>query len=176
MFGFKSYVTEVDFPQIRLKCHRQERSDAAISNKDSYFVPAFAISRKAEFRYNSRREEGMSKHEWIGKFSGAVTVCDRDGVILEMNEESARTFASDGGASLVGKSVFNCHPEAARVRLRSLLAGGKPNVYTIQKSGLKKLVYQAPWFDSDGALAGLVEWIVEIPAAMPHFDRDKPKT
>jgi len=116
----------------------------------------------------------MSKNDWMGKFSGAVTVCDSNGTILEMNEEATRVFASDGGAALVGKNIFDCHHESARAKIRTIAATLVPNVYTIQKSGKKKLVYQAPWFRADGAFAGLVEWIVTLPATVPHFDRDKP--
>ncbi len=45
------------------------------------------------------------------------------------------------------------------------------NVYTIEKKGKKKLIYQAPWF-LDGAFGGLVELSLEIPFEMPHFIRD----
>jgi len=48
-------------------------------------------------------------------------------------------------------------------------------VYTIQKSGVKKLIYQAPWFQ-EGKYAGFVELSLPIPETMPHFDRDAPKT
>ena len=48
---------------------------------------------------------------------------------------------------------------------------GQTNVYTIEKKGVKKLIYQTPWYH-DGAFAGLVELGLEIPAEMPHFVRD----
>ncbi len=48
----------------------------------------------------------------------------------------------------------------------------RTNVYTIQKNGKKKLVYQAPWY-KDGAYAGFVELSFEIPWDLPHFNRDK---
>jgi hypothetical protein len=44
-------------------------------------------------------------------------------------------------------------------------------VYTIEKNGVRKLIFQAPWFQ-DGKYAGLVELALEIPAEMPHFVRD----
>ena len=47
----------------------------------------------------------------------------------------------------------------------------KPNVYTIEKAGVKKLIYQAPWYRG-GEYAGVVELSVEIPFQMPHFVRD----
>ena len=45
------------------------------------------------------------------------------------------------------------------------------NAYTIEKAGVKKLIYQAPWFRADGAFGGLVELSMVIPAEMPHFVR-----
>ncbi len=112
----------------------------------------------------------MSDHEWVREFPGAVTVCDRDGVVLEMNERSVASFADDGGAALIGTNVLDCHPEPARGKLAALLASGQANVYTIEKDGVKKLIYQAPWY-RDRAYAGFVELSLEIPADLPHFVR-----
>lgn len=112
----------------------------------------------------------MQYPEWIKEFPGAVTVCDEHGVILSMNEKAGRTFAKDGGTTLIGKNLFGCHPEKARVRLREIMEKRVTNAYTIEKAGVKKLIYQAPWF-KDGTFAGLVELSLEIPADMPHFVR-----
>jgi transcriptional regulator with PAS, ATPase and Fis domain len=109
-------------------------------------------------------------HEWLKEFPGAVTVCDRDGIIIEMNERSIRSFEKDGGSALIGKNVLDCHPEPARTELKEMLASGKTNVYTIEKNGQKKLIYQAPWF-SDGEYRGFVELSLEIPNTMPHHIR-----
>jgi len=112
----------------------------------------------------------MADHEWVRSFPGAVTVCDRRGVVLEMNERAAAVFAADGGAALIGRNVLDCHPEPARTKLAAMLASGAANVYTIEKDGVKKLIYQAPW-RRDGAYAGLVELSLEIPRELPHFVR-----
>ncbi len=112
----------------------------------------------------------MSDPEWTREFPGAITVCDCAGVILAMNDRSAKTFASDGGRALVGRSVLDCHPEPARAKLAALLASGETNAYTIEKNGVRKLIFQAPWFRG-GERAGLVELALEIPAELPHFVR-----
>jgi hypothetical protein len=52
-----------------------------------------------------------------------------------------------------------------------MIEEGRTNVYTIQKKGKKKLIYQAPWFEG-GRTAGFVELSFEIPWDMPHFNRD----
>jgi PAS domain-containing protein len=47
---------------------------------------------------------------WAREFPGAITVCDRDGRILDMNDKAARTFQKEGGFGLIGKNVLDCHP------------------------------------------------------------------
>jgi len=109
-------------------------------------------------------------HDWTREFPGAITVCDENGVILEMNDRSAKTFEKDGGRALVGKNMLDCHPPQARAKLGRLLHDRATNAYTIEKSGRRKLIYQAPWFEN-GAYRGLVELSLEIPAEVPHFVR-----
>ncbi len=112
----------------------------------------------------------MSQHEWIKEFPGAVTVCNAEGIIVEMNDRAARTFEKDGGYALVGKNLFDCHSELSRHKVQKLLASHEKNVYTIEKNGVKKLIYQSPWF-CNGEYAGFVELSLEIPFEMPHFVR-----
>jgi transcriptional regulator with PAS, ATPase and Fis domain len=113
----------------------------------------------------------MPKHDWIKEFPAAVTVCDARGVILEMNDRSAKTFEKDGGRALIGSNLLDCHPDPARGKLERLLESRQKNVYTIEKNGVKKLIYQSPWY-RDGQYAGFVEFSFEIPFDMPHFIRD----
>lgn len=100
----------------------------------------------------------------------ALTVCDNDGIIVFMNAKATQVFAKYGGEKLVGKSLFACHPESANQKIRELLASGGTNAYTIEKNGIKKMIYQAPWH-KDGIIGGLVELSMELPAEMPHFIR-----
>ncbi len=53
-----------------------------------------------------------------------------------------------------------------------MLAGGELYDYTREKAGKKKLIYQTPWFDTEGAAAGIVECSMELPEEIPHFVRD----
>lgn len=112
----------------------------------------------------------MPESVWVKELKAAITVCDRDGVALEMNDRAAETFASDGGRALVGKSILDCHPERARALFEELLRTGGMNVYTIEKAGVKKLIYQAPWY-VDGEYRGIVELSLPIPFEVPHFVR-----
>jgi transcriptional regulator with PAS, ATPase and Fis domain len=113
----------------------------------------------------------MATRDWVEEFPGAITVCDPEGIILEMNAKAARTFEADGGRALIGKNLLDCHPEAARARLEQLMQTGQTNVYTIEKKGVKKLIYQTPWYQ-DGVYGGMVEVSLEIPFEMPHFIRE----
>ena len=112
----------------------------------------------------------MEQHDWIKQFPAAVTVCDCKGVILDVNDRAAQTFEKEGGRLLIGKNLLDCHPEPARSKVESLLDTCQKNVYTIEKNGLKKLIYQCPWFEN-GQYAGFVELSLEIPFEMEHFVR-----
>ena len=107
---------------------------------------------------------------WLNGMDVAITVCDLEGTIVYMNAQAARTFAADGGKALLGKKLWECHPEAANEKIRRLMAAGGSNSYTIEKNGVKKLIHQAPWHEN-GELAGMVEFSLVIPPALPHFIR-----
>jgi len=110
----------------------------------------------------------MTNNDWTRESPIAITVCDRKGIILEMNAAAERSFGTR--RMLVGSNALDCHPEPARAKLAELLATGRTNAYTIEKAGKKKLIYQMPWYEK-GEIAGLVELSMEIPAALPHFVR-----
>jgi transcriptional regulator with PAS, ATPase and Fis domain len=112
-----------------------------------------------------------TEFSWIKEFPAAITVCDVDGIVLEMNDKAAKTFEKDGGRELIGRNMLDCHPDPARGKLERMLDERQKNVYTIEKNGVKKLIYQTPWF-KDGRYAGFVEFSFEIPFEMPHFIRD----
>ncbi len=112
----------------------------------------------------------MTVMNWFNEFPGAITVCNPEGIILEMNDRSALGFQADGGRALIGKNLLDCHPEPARAKLLDMMNSRRKNVYTIEKLGVWKLIYQTPWFEN-GEYRGFVELSLEIPAEMPHFVR-----
>jgi transcriptional regulator with PAS, ATPase and Fis domain len=112
----------------------------------------------------------MDNSAWIDGMGVAITVCDREGAIVYMNAQAARTFAADGGKALLGKKLWDCHPEAANEKIRRLMAAGASNSYTIEKNGVKKLIHQTPWREN-GELRGLVEFSLVISFVLPHFVR-----
>lgn len=112
----------------------------------------------------------MGDGDWVKELGIGITVCDREGIALELNDRAAETFAKDGGRDLLGRSLLDCHPEPARRRFAELLLTRATNVYTIEKAGVKKLIYQVPW-TVDGEFRGLVELSLPIPFDLPHFVR-----
>lgn len=102
----------------------------------------------------------------------AVTICDREGRIIEMNEQS-RQVNLKPGQSLIGKNVLDCHPEPARSLLADMMAHQTKHVYTIEKGDKKKLIYQIPWYEN-GEYAGFMELSMIIPHEMAHYVRQVP--
>ena len=109
---------------------------------------------------------------WIEKFGAAITVMDLEGNILDMNEAASVVNEKHGGKSLIGKNLMFCHQQRSRNIMKDLMENDTKNVYTIEKNGKKKLIYQAPWYDNDGKVAGLVEISMFIPEEMPHYKRN----
>ena len=109
--------------------------------------------------------------DWKKEFPGAITVCDLRGIVLEMNDKAAEAYQEYGGKELIGRSLIDCHSEASRGKLLRLFESGERNVYTTEKSGIRKLIFQAPWYRNKQR-CGLVELALEIPSDLPNFLRD----
>ncbi|MCR2031101.1 PAS domain-containing protein [Alistipes timonensis] len=110
----------------------------------------------------------METFPWADEVDCAVTVCDTEGVILYMNEKARATFAKHG--DLIGRNLFDCHSERSREMIRRMLATGGTNAYTIEKQGVRKMIYQTAWKEH-GEIRGLVEISMKIPCEMPHYIR-----
>ena len=110
----------------------------------------------------------MTTSDYFNELHAAIEVCDRDGLLLYVNDLAAETVA---GRDQLGVNILDCHPEPARSKFAEMLATGQANIYTIEKGGRRKLVYQAPWY-SDGVYSGFVEMVLPLPDDMPHFVRD----
>ena len=117
-----------------------------------------------------------NQKNYIEEAGFAVTVCKADGEIIYMNQKSRKTFLKPGMPDIIGKNVLDCHPEPAKTLLADLLVHPRNNAYTIEKNGVKKLIFQTPWYDK-GEYAGFMELSMEIPFEMKHAVRTpKPDT
>lgn len=112
----------------------------------------------------------MESLDWIEEFVGAITITDLEGRIIYLNQKAAEVFAAEGGKELVGKNIFACHRAESAAKIKQILETGQPNVYTIEKNGQKKIIFQSCW-TAGGEKRGLVELSLEIPPEMPHFVR-----
>lgn len=102
---------------------------------------------------------------WADELNCAVTVCDTEGIVLYQNARSREVNGDVRGTSLIP-----CHNERSRDIIARLLSEGGTNAYTIDKKGVRKLIYQTVW-RTEGAVSGLVEFSMEIPSEMPHYVR-----
>ena len=109
--------------------------------------------------------------EWIDKLNGNVIVSDASGKIIYMNEKAISNYEKDGGINLIGKDLLECHSEASRQKIMEIMTTGQKNVYTIEKRGRKKIIYQSPWF-REGEFRGIIELSLEIPFEMAHYVRE----
>ncbi len=115
--------------------------------------------------------EGMAMGaEWTDEFPASIVLTDENGIVISMNRRACETFAGEGGASLVGHDVRECHGDRSRSMVEELFETRRTNVYTIEKNGARKLIFQCPWY-RDGAFAGYVELGLPLPAEMPHHER-----
>ena len=110
-------------------------------------------------------------HTWIKEFPGAITVCDSAGTIVELNDKAIENFRDQGGEKLIGRNLLDCHPEPARTKLKELMDKRQANTYTIEKNGVRELIYQTPWY-VDGRYRGFMELSLEIPREMRYFVRN----
>lgn len=99
---------------------------------------------------------------WSFEVDFPVTLCDKEGKIVGLNQKSIDFFTEDGGADLIGRSLLDCHPEPSRSKLIELLANPRPNTYYSDSSMGKLLVHETPWF-VDGTYMGLVEILITLP-------------
>ena len=106
---------------------------------------------------------------WAEGTHCAITVCDLEGKVIFMNERSRATFDKDG-RTMLGQNLMPCHSEKSQEKIRHMIATDTVNCYTIDKQGVKKMIYQTPW-RKDGKVCGMVEISMVIPQEMPHYVR-----
>ncbi len=106
---------------------------------------------------------------WAEGTHCAITVCDLEGKVIFMNERSRATFDKEGH-TMLGKNLMPCHSAKSQEKIRHMIESDTVNCYTIDKQGVKKMIYQTPW-RKDGKVCGMVEISMVIPQEMPHYVR-----
>ena len=107
---------------------------------------------------------------WPEEFDGSITICNLDGIIIYLNEVAKKQFTKYGGGDLLGTNLLDCHPEPSRSKLVEMLKTPTQNIYTTEKSGVKKIIHQSPLYEN-GVFSGLIEISFELPQQLPHFIR-----
>ena len=64
-----------------------------------------------------------------------------------------------------------CTNERSKGIIARILEKGDTNAYTIEKKGIRKMIYQTAWRREDGTVGGIIELSMPIPAEMPHYVR-----
>jgi hypothetical protein len=113
----------------------------------------------------------MNHGAWVRELPAEVMVCDRDGIILEMNAQAEALFAADGGGSLISANVLDCHPEPSLGKLKLMLENQTCNAYFNTENGEKRFFFQSPWYRGS-RYAGFVEISFQVPEIIPHFIRE----
>ena len=67
--------------------------------------------------------------------------------------------------------MIPCHNERSKEIIARILEKGDTNAYTIEKKGIRKMIYQTAWRREDGTVGGIIELSMPIPAEMPHYVR-----
>lgn len=109
---------------------------------------------------------GIPNLDWAKSLNCGITVCDNSGKIVYMND-SAISFKH---GDLTGRNIFDCHNSNSCRIIRELLETGGQHVYTIEKDGIKKLLYQSA-YKENGKVMGLCEIMVALSNDIPHFIR-----
>ncbi len=107
---------------------------------------------------------------WFDELPVGITVCDTQGILLSMNDRAALIFKKSGGRDLIGKNMLDCHPDEAKQKILDLIETQQPHAYTVEKNGVKTLLYQAPWHE-DGKFMGYVEFILILPEQISQLDK-----
>ena len=92
----------------------------------------------------------------------AVVICDRNHTIIYMNPAAIVENEADGGAALIGKSIFGCHSERACEGIRRVFAwmDASPDhniIHTFHNPKTNKDFYMVALRDTDGQLIGYYE-------------------
>ncbi len=92
----------------------------------------------------------------------AVVICNLENEIIYMNPAAISRYGKRGGATLVGKNLFDCHNAQSKERMKEVLSWFLESrehniVYTFYNEKENKDVYMVALRDEAGSLIGYYE-------------------
>ncbi len=112
-------------------------------------------------------------NNWADNIEMTVMHCDTRGRVTYMNKKCGEMFKKFGGMELIGKNIFDCHPEGANAKLKEIMDKRVSHSYSIERDGRKTMLHSFPLLNDKGEYIGFGEITYEIPYDMPHYVRDK---
>ncbi len=91
-----------------------------------------------------------------------VVLCNLEHIIIYMNKAAEESYAEEGGATLLGKNLLDCHPPKAREIIEKVLNWFRESkdhnmVYEFRNEEVNKDVYMVALRDESGELIGYYE-------------------
>lgn len=91
-----------------------------------------------------------------------VVLCDLEHTVIYMNQAAGERYAESGGLTLVGRSIFDCHPPKANEMIERVVDWFKEDqahnlIYTFRNDQENKDVYMVALRDESGTLIGYYE-------------------
>lgn len=91
-----------------------------------------------------------------------VVICDTHHTIIYMNPSAVERYSRRGGASLVGRSLLDCHNDKSNIMIKKVVEWFGENyannrVFTFRNEKENKDVYMIALRDNDGKLIGYYE-------------------
>lgn len=130
-------------------------------------VPMIVITvKKFKSEYKNKKEYDMKISALfksiVDSDTAPIVICETDHKIVYMNPSAVGRYAKKGGASLVGKSLLDCHNDESVKKIKSIVEwfGESPEnnrVFTFHNSKENKDVYMIALRDERGVLIGYYE-------------------
>ena len=96
-------------------------------------VLPFAVSPLKD-TFNNEDHEAMTSIPWAKEFPGDITVCDAAGVILEMNNGGAKSFAKTAAEGLSAATCWTAIPNPRAARFRSCWWQGRSTPIRLRRA------------------------------------------
>jgi hypothetical protein len=97
---------------------------------------------------------------YLDRLPGPIVYCHTGHLIGYMNAEAEAKYAKQGGAELVGKSIFDCHDESSNEIIRQVFSAfenGADERFLCVSETTGENVYMTAVRDNSGTLVGYYE-------------------